>query len=71
MSGPFKLIAMAELSTIVEDKSFHSSTIGNTDPAGGEVKNHTEDDVLRVVRGRQGRSMRTIRNDLSMSSKSY
>jgi serine/threonine protein kinase len=71
ISGPFKLIAMAELSTIAEDKSFHSSTTGNTDPAGGEVKNHTEDGVLRVVRGRQGRSMRTIRNDLSMSSNSY
>jgi mitogen-activated protein kinase kinase kinase 1 len=70
ISGPFKLIAMAELSTIAEDKSFHSSTTGNTDPAGGEVNNYTEDGVLRVVRGRQGRSMRTIWNDLSMSSNS-
>ncbi|CAK9238357.1 unnamed protein product, partial [Sphagnum jensenii] len=30
ISGPFKLIAMAELSTIAEDESFHSSTTGNT-----------------------------------------
>jgi mitogen-activated protein kinase kinase kinase 1 len=64
ISGPFKLVAMTELSTIAEGKSFHSSS----NATNGEVKNHIDGHGSKVVRGRLGRSMRTIRSELSNST---
>jgi len=69
--GSFRLVATTELSTIAEEKSFHSSNTGTTDATDREAKNHTQGGVSRVVRGRLGHSLRTIRSELSMSSNSF
>ncbi|CAK9858316.1 unnamed protein product [Sphagnum jensenii] len=66
--SPFKLEATTELSTIAEEKSFHSSKTGPSNATNGEVKNHINGHGSKVVRGRLGHSMRTIRSELSMSS---
>jgi serine/threonine protein kinase len=68
ISGPFKLVAMTELSTIAEGKSFHSSKTGPSNATNREVKNHINGHGSKVVRGRLGRSMRTIRSELSSST---
>ncbi|CAM6018554.1 unnamed protein product [Sphagnum balticum] len=66
--GPFRLVATTELSTIAQEKSFHSSNTGTTDATDKEAKNHTQGGVLRVVRERLGHSLRTIRNELFWKS---